>query len=312
MAALEQPVPAVLACGEVRTSLLQSLAALDSRAAAQLLRLRDDESVHVSERPNLYVRSREVLTGVDCRLPTSDGAKVRAVGTVAARAGLVEGRVLQTSAYFCAPDEGPEARRPWGLYLVRPGVLEPFGRLPGESVATGVLRGPGRGELDLGMIAEQLRDQLVCHALLDRRVPFKARLSKLRWAALRAEDGEAASLECFTLARDGLRTVELRLPEGASAVAAAGLCEDLALHDWLLTTVIRMLERGDPPAVHAVAVHLLHLWLPRARVDRSLVHLWDALEEHPGFTRQWHNLAQRVRDRLAIEAVTLPHGRHDI
>src|SRR5262245_49860006 len=102
----------VLACGEVRTCLLPSFQALDGRAAAQLLRLRADELVRVSERPNLYALSPDVLTGVDCRLPTSNGAKVRAVGTVAARAALTEGRVLQATAYFSAPATGPDVRRP--------------------------------------------------------------------------------------------------------------------------------------------------------------------------------------------------------
>ena len=132
----------VLACGEVRTCLLPSFQALDGRAAAQLLRLRADEQVRVSERPNLYALSPETLTGVDCRLPTSNGAKVRAVGTVAARAALTEGRLLQSTAYFSAPAAGPDLRRPWGHYLVRPGVVEPFGRLPEQPTAEGVLRGP--------------------------------------------------------------------------------------------------------------------------------------------------------------------------
>lgn len=81
----------VLACGEVRTCLLPAFQALDSRTAAQLLRLRADERVRVSERPNLYALSPDVLTGVDCPLPTANGARVRAVGTVAARAALTEG-----------------------------------------------------------------------------------------------------------------------------------------------------------------------------------------------------------------------------
>lgn len=109
-----RPVREVLACGEVRTGLLPSFQALDGRAAAQLLRLRADEHVRVSERPNLYAISPEVLTGVDCRLPTSNGAKVRGVGTVAARAALTEGRVLQSTAYFSAPPRAPTYAVPGG------------------------------------------------------------------------------------------------------------------------------------------------------------------------------------------------------
>ncbi|MER5447242.1 SCO2521 family protein [Streptomyces sp. NPDC002766] len=311
-----QPAPPALACGEVRTCLLPSFQALDGRAAAGLLRLRADEHVRVSERPNLYALSPETLTGVDCRLPTANGTKVRAVGTVAARAALTEGRLLQATAYFGVPATGPDTRRPWGHYLVRPGVVEPFGRLPEQSTAQGVLEGAGRGELDLGAIAEALLARLLRHPLLDRKVPFKSRRTHLRWVASRVPEGERAELTRFTLAEDGLRTVELRLPENTPLAAAAGLCEDLALHDWLLTTVVHMLESSrlaaadGPAAVQALrpAVdHLLHLWMPHARVDRSLVHLWEALEREPGFTRQWQNQVQRIRDQLAVQAIPLLH-----
>jgi hypothetical protein len=46
--------------------------------------------------------------------------------------------------------------------------------------------------------------------------------------------------------------------------------------------------------------HLLHLWMPGARVDRSLAPLWDVLEREPGFTRQWRTLVRRIRDQLAL------------
>lgn len=311
-----QPALSVLACGEVRTCLLPSVQALDARAAAQLLRLRADDHVRVSERPSMYALSPEVLTGVDCRLPASNGTKVRGVGTVAARAALTEGRLLQSTAYFSLPAVGPDTRRPWGQYLVRPGLVEPFGKLPQQATVQGMLRGAGRGELDLGAISERLLAQLRRHALLDRRVPFKSSPTRLRWVARRTPAGERASLANFTVAEGGLRTMELRLPEDVPAASAAGLCEDLALHDWLLTTVQHMLDNNrigaiDGPSVvevlQPVVVHLLHLWMPRAHVDPALAHLWDVLEEKPGFSRQWENLSRRIRDRLALQAVAMPH-----
>ncbi|MFE0255222.1 SCO2521 family protein [Streptomyces sp. NPDC059010] len=312
-AAPGQTERSVLACGEVRTCLLPSFQALDGRAAAQLLRLRADVHVRLSERPTMYVLSPEILTGVDCRLPTSNGSKVRAVGTVAVRAALTEGRLLQSTAYFSLPAAGPDLRRPWGQYLVRPGLVEPFGKLPQQATAEGMLRGAGRGELDLGMIAEGLLAQLRRHPLLDRRVPFKSSPTRLRWVARRGPKDERASLTNFTVAEGGLRTMELRLPEHIPAASAAGICEDLALHDWLLTTVQHMLDNrlgvaDGPPvveALHPVVVHLLHLWMPRAHVDPALGHLWDVLEEKPGFSRQWENLSRRIRDRLALQAVAM-------
>ncbi len=311
--------PAVLACGEIRTTLLPARQALDIRSAAQLLALRADERVLLSERPGLYARSPDTLTGVDCPLPSANGARVRAVGTVAAHAALTEGRVLQTSAHCTLPGTGPDQRRPWGEYLVRPGVVEPLGRLPHEAVARGVLGGGRPGDLDVGLIADGLLTRVLRHPLLDQRPPFRSRPTRLRWAALPAAPGEGPTLERFTLAEDELRTVRLRVPAGTPAADLAALCDDLALHDWLLTTAVRMLDGirlGASAAQDATAVvralrpavdHLLHLWMPRARVPLDLAPLWDPLEERPGFTRQWRALVQRIRDQLTLHAIPAPH-----
>ena len=72
-----------------------------------------------------------------------------------------------------------------------------------------------------------------------------------------------------------LRTVELVLAPQDMPAAVAGLCEDLALHDWLLTTLSSLMEavvtrsgNGQEHVERCVPVleHLLHLWLPGARV----------------------------------------------
>ncbi|MGW3286850.1 SCO2521 family protein [Streptomyces sp. NPDC001002] len=300
---------AVLSCGEVLTCVLPSQQPLDAESAAALLSLRTDERVLVSERPNLYARSPETLTGVDCALPTANGAKVRVVGTVAVRATLTEGRVLQTTAYFTAPADGPERRRAWGHYLMRPGRLEPLGRLPEQEAADGILSGGRPGELDLGLIADGLLTELLRHPLLDRTVPFKkSRRTHLRWAALTDSKGAGPSIQRFTLGEGDLRTVRLSVPDGTKPMAVAGLCEDFALHDWLLTTVVRLLDGrlGSVEAPTALTAlrpaveHLMHLWMPRARGDRTLSTLWDVLEQEPGFTRQWQSVSQRIRDQLAL------------
>jgi hypothetical protein len=138
---------------------------------------------------------------------------------------------------------------------------------------------------------------------------MKSRPTRLRWAALPAADGAGPAIERFTLAEDELRTLRLRVPDSTDPAAVAGLCEDLALHDWLLTAVVRVLDGSrlgsvdGPAAVRALrpaVEHLLHLWMPGARVDRSLAPLWDVLEREPGFTRQWRTLVRRIRDQLAL------------
>lgn len=315
MTASPDATESVLVCGEVRTGLLQHSQSLPARAARDLLLLRADERVRLSERPHAYAVSPDVFTGVDCRLPTTSGTRVRAVGTVGARAVLTEGRMLQATACFEVLASGPDQRRPWGHYLARPGVVEPYGKLPERAVADGLLTGDRQpGELDLGAIAERLLARVFRDHQLDQRAPFKSQRTRLRWVALRALVGDGPSIESFTLAEHGLRTVELRLPAGIRPAAAAGLCEDLALHDWLLTTLVRMVERsrlGSADAHIAVTAlrpavdHLLHLWMPAAHVDRLLGPLWEVLEREPGFTRQWQTLVQRIRDQLALQAIPL-------
>uniref|UniRef100_A0AAU1ZVF3 SCO2521 family protein n=1 Tax=Streptomyces sp. NBC_00093 TaxID=2975649 RepID=A0AAU1ZVF3_9ACTN len=313
MAAAGERPDTVLACGEVRTTLLANSRSLAVGEARELLRLGAADGVRHSTRPNLYVVSPDVLTGVDCLLPTATGARVRAVGTVGARAALTEGRVLQSSARFCVSAAGDDQRRSWGRYLAEPGVLRPVGRLPEpSSVAEGFLEDREQsGRPALGAVAERLLAQVLRHPLLDHRPPVKSRRTHLRWAALRATGATRPSIERFTLAEDGLRTVKLWLPEGTDWAAAETFCADLALHDWLLTTLARLVERGGfgstdgHEAVRALrpAVGLLHLWMPMARTENSTTALWETLEREPGFTRQWQTLAQRIRDRLALRAI---------
>ncbi|MEV4680534.1 SCO2521 family protein [Streptomyces kurssanovii] len=310
----EQNSEPVLVFGEVHTCLLPHRQALTGCDAADLLRWRADERVLISERPNLYIRSSDVPTGVDCHLPSASGAKIRAVGTVTARATLTEGRLLQVGAHCTVTADGPGQRRRWGHYLARTGVLEPFGTLPVRDVADGCLGdGPRPGDLDLGTIVGRSLTRVLRNPALDRQPPFKSRTTRLRWVALRAADGEGPVLQQFTLAGNGLRTAELRLPTDIPAVAAAGLCHDLALHDWLLTTLVRMVERsrlGSTDGRNALTAlrpavdHLMHLWMPAARVDQPLRPLWEVLEREPGFTRQWQLLVQRIRDQLALQTVT--------
>ncbi|WP_149553013.1 SCO2521 family protein [Streptomyces marokkonensis] len=304
----------VIACGEVRTCLLPTRDALDERAAVKLLRLRPDERVRVSRHPNRYVVSPEVLTGVDCPLPTDTGARVRAVGTVGSHASLVEGRVIQATASFSLPAVGTDRRQAWSYYLVRPGSLVPVGQLPQRALVRGFLLGHRPGRLDVGSIAESVLARISRQdRILDHDPPLTAADTRLRWTAVRTAAGEEPS-SLFTKGEDGLRTLELSLPSGLPPTAAVGLCEELALHDWLLTTVADKLDGLPTGAADDRAVlrvlrplvdHLLHLWMPRARVDRVLQTVWNQLEETPGYSRQWTAHAQRIRDQLALRAIHL-------
>ncbi|MEU8075717.1 SCO2521 family protein [Catellatospora citrea] len=300
--------------GEVHTALLQHSSAVSAATGAGLLALTAGERVRRSERPIAYAVSPPQLTGVDCDLPAAVGtgrrtrlAPVRAVGTVTSRAVLTGGHVLQGSAYARVVADGERRRMPWSHYLARPGVLELIGKSGGLDVAGGHLHStePQTGLLDLGAIGNRTIDTVQASRDIDRAAPFKSARTGLRWAA-----SEGGAFE-FRLVDDRHRTV--RLPRVvADAEAAAVLCEDIALHDWLLTTLLSLVGRapagraGRRQVVERLAPaldYLLHLWMPAARVDAALAPVWRGLEQRPGLTRQWQTNVDRVRDQLALAVI---------
>ncbi|MFG2820770.1 SCO2521 family protein [Kitasatospora sp. NPDC048365] len=312
--------PALL-LGEVRTGLLQHSVELPGAATEKMLGLRHGGRVRSSQRPNVRAQSPDLLTGVDCPLATTSHRAVRGVGTVLSHAVLTEGRVLQASA-LARIAAGGDRRRPWGHYLAHPGTVEVIGRGEAAELAAGHLAAaePGTG-LDLGGLTERLLTEVQREAGLDRRAPFRSRRTRLRWTAVRADLAGEEPGGRLTVEDDTRRTLRLTL-ESVDPVEVAAFCEDLALHDWLLSTLGRLIERSglgsDPgpgpvqrlrPAVN----HLMHLWMPGARVARPLAPLWEGLETRPGFTRQWTASVQRVRDHLALQAVglTAPTVRGD-
>lgn len=297
--------------GEVHTGLLQTRSPLEIDQAARLLELVPGESVLVSERPMPFVQSPRVLTGVDCDLPVASGRSIRVIGTVAARAALTGGHVVQGSAHARVAATDRTHRLPWSHYLALPGTLEAVGRTPGGEAATAFLGGGDRDTLDLGTIAARVVDRLQRADLLVRGSPVKAARTKLRWAAWTDGEPGPARVE-FRVEPRGLRT--LRLRAGNLPVEdLAALCEDIAVHDWLLTVLIDLVRKSALgvtdrrtaidrllPAID----YLLHLWMPAARLTGDLLGVWQALESRPGFTRQWETLVRRIRDQLSVGAVT--------
>ena len=160
--------------------------------------------------------------------------------------------------------------------------------------------------LDLGAVSDRMIAKVQANQKLDHLAPFRSTRTRMVWCATTsAGPGRAA----FTLEDQSLRTFELTVPEdGLDAVV--GLCEDLALHDWVLTTVLRLVERSDLGSGHAaisrlrpVIDHLLHLWMPGAHVPDLLLGVWEGLERKPGFTRQWQAVVTRIRDQLALQTL---------
>lgn len=294
-----------LVIGEVRTCLLQNTAAANLTDVAELLRLEPGERVRTSERPVAYAVSPTRLTGVDCRLPTASGALVRGVGTASARITVTGGRILQGSV-FARLERGTSDRRlPWSHYLAMPGLIQSTSRFDPTDVAKGFLTDPlSDAAVDLGSMSEQVIRQVQTNSRLDHVTPFKARRTRLKWVASAGGPlyGE------FTIADDNLRYFTISC-DAVPVHSVVELCEDLARHDWLLTTVLRIVERSQIGASSSENVltrlrpaidHLLHLWMPGAKVADALRGIWEDLDRRPGFSPQWQATVARIRDQLSV------------
>jgi hypothetical protein len=295
--------------GEVHTVLLHHSRAVTNERAAQLLEFVQGEQVRRSDRPFPYVRSPEMLSGIDCPLPTASGPRVRGIGTVISRATITGGHVVQGSAHLSVVRAQAHRRLAWSHYLARRGVVEAVGKVDAEALVDGFLsESTESGTLNLAAVSAGVLDGVQRRDGLDHRPALRPGRTVLRWASLGAP-GDTALV--FGIGTDQVRRV--RLPWRAVPLGAlVELCEDVALHDWLLTALLGLVERSRIGSVQPAEVvrrlrpaidHLLHLWMPAARVDESLADLWQALEHRPGLTRQWRVNVDRVRDQLTLGAM---------
>jgi hypothetical protein len=295
-----------LTIGEVHTGLLPTSTAVPLDTAAELLAIVPGRSVRTRQRPIRYALSPEILTGVDCSAPLSDRRDVRIVGAPATQLSLTDGHIIQAGTHATFHHDSTGRRRPWSHYLAQPGVLEVLGKASGESLATGFLRGPtATTALDLGAVNTRALAAIQRSEYLDRNPPFRSRRTRLRWSA-EASDGEQEIV--FTLGADGLRTVRLRAAE-PNPRALADFCADLALHDWLLSTLLDIVDRAvarSRPAAELISMlrpgvdHLVHAWMPAAHVSKSLDRIWQELDLRSGFSLQWQKTVERIRDQLTV------------
>lgn len=302
----------MITIGEVHTNLLQHSTALAQEQSSEVLSLVEGEAVLTSRRPSLYAVSPDVRTGVDCWLPSAKRRQLRGVGAVVTRAIITGGRIVQASSVIQVV--AGERRQPWSHYLANPGVLETVGKLNSADLTAGFLHGNDADVLNLEAITGRVLDGVQMSDLLDRRPPLRAARTRLRWTAQvgRLPDREVSAV--VTVDSPTLRTVELVLAPQDVPAAVAGLCEDLALHDWLLTMLSSLVEaavtRSPSGQEHVerlrpVLEHLLHLWLPGARVNPRLRPIWDRLEQVPGFSRQWHSSVNWIRDQISVGNMAL-------
>lgn len=303
--------------GEVHTGLLLNSVSVRRDLLPAVLGLLPGERVRSSERPISYAVSPELLVGVDCDLPTASGTRVRGIGTLVAHAAVTGGRVLQGSAWTRLVGGRAEHRLPWSHYLACPGVVETTGgrrnHLRRADLADGFLAtwpdGGKTSGIDFGAVCGHIMGEVQRSPHLDRKSPFKTARTVVRWVA------EEAPEQCvgFVVGDDGRRTIRITF-DGQPISAVIELCEDLALHDWLLSTLLDVIDRGILGAgpqesmmrrIRSAVDHLIHLWMPGARVAESLLPLWHSLDTKPGFTRQWDALVNRIRDQLALRTLMI-------
>jgi len=301
-----------LTIGEVHTGLLMTSTAVPADTAAALLAILPGSSVRTRQRPVRYAWSSEVLTGVDCLAPLASRREVRIVGTAATRMSLTDGYIVQAGTHASLRHDPTGRRRPWGHYLAQPGVLEVLGTESEEDLATGFLGGPATvRELDLGAVNIRALAAIQRSGQLDHNPPFRSRRTWLRWSAQAAEQHQEM---VFALGADGLRTVHLRTTE-SDPRSLADFCADIALHDWMLSALLDLVDRAmarSRPAVDLIGLlrpgvdHLVHVWTPAAHVSRSLVEVWQEFDLRSGFSLQWQKTVERIRDQLSaglIEAL---------
>jgi hypothetical protein len=300
------PLTVPLTIGEVHTGLLLTSTAVPADTAVELLAIMPGRSVRTRQRPIRYAWSPEVLTGVDCMAPLAERREVRVVGTPATRLSLTDGRIIQAGTHATLRQDSAGRRRPWSHYLAQPGVIEILGKASEESLATGFLCGPSTAKaLDLGAVNVRTLATVQRSERLDRNPPFRGRLTRLRWSA---ETSDSEQEITFTLGADGLRTVRLRALE-PDPRALADFCADLALHDWLLSTLLDIVDRAvarSRPAAELVSLlrpgidNLVHAWMPAAHASRTLGRIWQELDLRSGFSLQWQKTVERIRDQLSV------------
>jgi hypothetical protein len=297
-----------LTIGEVHTGLLLTSTAVPAETAAALLAILPGGSVRTRQRPVRYAWSPEVLTGVDCLAPVAGRREVRIVGTPATQVSLTDGHIVQARTHATLRYEPAGRRRPWAHYLAQPGVLEVLGTASEEKLATGFLSGPSTmTALDLGAVNLRTLAAIQRNTQLDHNPPFHSRRTRLRWSAEGTGDDQEQEM-VFTLGANGLRTVRLRTKE-LDPRALADFCSDLALHDWLLSALLDLVDRAvarSRPAVEVIGLlrpgidHLVHAWMPAAHVSKTLSGIWQDFDLRSGFSLQWQKTVQRIRDQLSV------------
>ena len=244
------------------------------------------------------------MTGLDCQFTGARGNLTRVVGTAISRGAITGGHVVQASTFArVVGQSGSGGRRQrWPNYLAQPGLLVASRRIDLADLSERLMDEVSNDDINLGAVSSRLLDA-VQRAGLDRHPPVRFARTQLRWTAV---IGRPRQIH-FSEESATLRTIRLRTPDD-DLESVAEFCEDVAVHDWLLSCVVQILERtrfsaNSPQQVaqrlRPVFDHILHLWMPAARQRGPFAALWTSLDRGASLTRQWEASSSRIRDQVA-------------
>ncbi|MRH86388.1 hypothetical protein GFY24_02705 [Nocardia sp. SYP-A9097] len=305
------PVPIVV-LGEIRTCLLPHSTTLDGQATEELLALVPGATVRRRERPAPLAFSPPRAVGVDCYLSWGSTAETRVVGTVSSTAILVGGRLSQMSSHTTVMSTPRRKRQPWSHYVDRFGTTEAIDTLPDRSIAdeeliAGYLTASGPKTLDLSSICARQLDELLKSPLLDQDPPLLAPTTRLRWTV--KIGGTAGPAVSFRLDDEATRTANITVRVAEEIPDAVRFCQDLAVHDWLLTVIdakvlaaagVRSGDERQLDVLAAMLEHLGHLWMPGAHTPDAMRSPWRELQSKASFSKQWDTRLRQLRDRIVV------------
>ena len=294
-----------LVLGAVETCLVQNSSALTDEVGRELLTLAPGRPVSRIDYPVKRAVSPQLLEGADCRLRLSGKGRARGIGTVAYRAVLTGGRVLQGSVHAKLIAATVDHRRAWAEYLDQPGVVEIIGKHDPIALEDGYLQVAESASeqvegLDIAAIcnkAVRTVHRSAGEQRLDYRTPLNTTPGLLRWAAVLQQGGR----QTVGIRKEAAKnSYSLRLAGGPEDLQTfVRFAEDLALHVWLLAAVASANDRatrGEAARIVPVFMDELYgLWLP-AR-EPVLRRLWSAVLDHTAYDDRWEIEINRLTSK---------------
>jgi hypothetical protein len=289
--------------GVVSTALIQHNDALSLSESAEILRVvprRRDlaraESVQQILRPVSLAWSPYRVTAID---PAVLGVQDRPIfGTAAGRAVVYGGRIVQGSTWVAVVPTLTAVRFPWADEVALAGTATVGSPTPRILLAAPPAKPP---DLGLTAIADRLLDDVQSSRRLNHVVAFRASGARLYWVATLRNPRRSSTLTDFPA--KGESVLHITAPSDEPPETIIRFCEDVARHQWLLSTLARVLVQTERASLDearrrqvlkTVSDQLTRLWIPMPHVDRQASEYWTEMADRLRLMQQWETLAARL------------------